>query len=297
MNNKKQLLMIINPVAGTKRLKRNLADVLVKFTESGYICQVQTTQKDFGAKDWVLKCGKNKDMIVCGGGDGTLNDVIAGCIELGIKPEIGYIPCGSTNDFAGTVGIPTNIRTAAKMSMDGKPFFCDAGKINDKYFAYVAAFGAFTSVSYDTSQDFKNIFGHLAYVIEGIRRLPSIKPIHMKITFDDKVIEDDFILGMVTNSLQVGGIKFSLGTAISLNDGMFEVLLVKKPQTAASFQAMISAFMAQSIDKTNDIISFKASKIRFETDDPVPWTVDGEHGGDIATAEIENLTRAFSVII
>ena len=295
----KKLLFIYNPVSGKGQARAFLADIVEIYSLNDYSVTVHPTKCKGDGFEFIKEHSQEYDLIAVCGGDGMLNEAVSGLMhtEEGKRPALAYMPSGSTNDFAGTVGIPTNIRTAAKMSMDGKPFFCDAGKINDKYFAYVAAFGAFTSVSYDTSQDFKNIFGHLAYVIEGIRRLPSIKPIHMKITFDDKVIEDDFILGMVTNSLQVGGIKFSLGTAISLNDGMFEVLLVKKPQTAASFQAMISAFMAQSIDKTNDIISFKASKIRFETDEPVPWTVDGEHGGDIATAEIENLTRAFSVII
>lgn len=295
----KKLLFIYNPVSGKGQARAYITDVIEIYSENDYIVTVYPTKCKGDGFEFIKQYASEYNTIAVCGGDGMLNEAVNALMhtDASVRPALAYLPSGSTNDFAGTVGIPTNVRYAAKMSVEGKPFFCDAGKINDKYFAYVAAFGAFTSVSYDTSQDFKNIFGHLAYIFEGLRKLPTIKPIHMKVSFDDKVIEDDFILGMVTNSLQVGGIKFSLGTAISLNDGMFEVLLVKKPQNATSFQAIISAFMAQSIDKAKDIISFKASKIKFETDEPIPWTVDGEFGGNTDCAEITNNTRAFSVII
>lgn len=295
----KKLLFIYNPVSGKAQSRTYLADIVETYSNNDYNVTVHPTKCKGDGFEFIKEHAAEYDMIAVSGGDGMLNETVSALMytEQSLRPTIAYLPSGSTNDFAGTVGIPTNIRHAAKMSVDGKPFFCDAGKINDKYFAYVAAFGAFTSVSYATSQDFKNIFGHMAYIIEGIRKLPTIKPIHMKITFDDKVIEDDFILGMVTNSLQVGGIKFSLGTAISLNDGVFEVLLLKKPQNAMGYQNIISAFISQSFDKTEDIITFKASEVTFESNDETPWTVDGEYAGDITTAKVENLPRAFSVII
>ena len=295
----KKLLFIYNPVSGKAQARAYITDIIEIYSENDYIVTVYPTKCKGDGFEFIKQHASEYNMIAVCGGDGMLNEAVNALMhtDASVRPALAYLPSGSTNDFAGTVGIPTNVRHAAKMSVEGKPFFCDAGKINDKYFAYVAAFGAFTSVSYDTSQDFKNIFGHLAYIFEGLRKLPTIKPIHMKISFDNNVIEDDFILGMVTNSLQVGGIKFNLGTAISLNDGMFEVLLVKKPQNATSFQTVISAFMAQNIEKAKDIISFKASKIKFETDEPIPWTVDGEFGGDTDCAEITNYTRAFSVII
>lgn len=295
----KKLLFIYNPVSGKAQTRTFLADIVEIYSDNDYTVTVHPTKCKGDGFEFIREHASEYDLVAVCGGDGMLNEAVSALMhtEASARPALAYLPSGSTNDFAGTVGLPTNVRHAAKMSVDGKPFFCDAGKINDKYFAYVAAFGAFTSVSYDTSQDFKNIFGHLAYIFEGLRTLPTIKPIHMKISFDDNVIEDDFILGMVTNSLQVGGIKFNLGTAISLNDGMFEVLLVKKPQNATSFQTIISAFMTQNIDKAKDIISFKASKIKFETEAPIPWTVDGEFGGDTDCAEISNCTRAFSVII
>ena len=295
----KKLLFIYNPVSGKGQSRAYLADIVEIYSNNDYSVTVHPTKCKGDGFEFVKNHASEYDLIAVSGGDGMLNETVSALMHIDQvnRPTLAYLPSGSTNDFAGTVGIPANVRHAAKMSVDGKPFFCDTGKINDKYFAYVAAFGAFTSVSYNTSQDFKNIFGHLAYIIEGIRKLPTIKPIHMKVSFDDKVIEDDFILGMVTNSLQVGGIKFNLGTAISLNDGLFEVLLLKKPQNAMGYQNIISAFISQSLDKAEDLITFKASEVTFESDDAISWTVDGEFAGDMVTAKVSNLPRAFSVII
>ncbi len=295
----KKLLLIYNPVSGKAQIRTLLADIIDIYSMNDYSVTVHPTKCQKDGYEYIKDHATEYDVISVCGGDGMLNEAVSGLMSVDVakRPSLAYLPAGSTNDFAGTVGLPLNVRHAAKMSVDGKPFFCDAGKINDSYFAYVAAFGAFTSVSYDTSQDFKNVFGHFAYVLEGIRQLPNIKPIHMKITSDNFVIEDDFILGMVTNSLQVGGIKFSLGTAISLNDGMFEVLLVKKPQTAVGYQNIISAFLSQSTDKTDDILCFKASKLTFESNPSVPWTIDGEYGGEMDSVKIENLPKAFSIII
>ena len=295
----KKLLFIYNPVSGKAQVKTFLSDIIDIFSSIEYSVTVHPTKCKNDGYEYIKKHAHEYDMLSVCGGDGMLNEAVSAlmAIDKEKRPPLAYLPAGSTNDFAGTVGLPIDIRRAAKMVVDGNPFFCDAGMLNDKYFAYVAAFGAFTSVSYDTAQEFKNIFGHLAYVLEGLRQLPSIKPIHLKVSFDDIVIDDEFVLGMVTNSLQVGGIKHGLGTAISLNDGVFEVFLVKRPSTASGWQNIITAFVTQDLDKTDDIISFKASKIKFECDESIPWTIDGEFGGDLAVAEITNLTRAFSVMV
>ncbi len=295
----KKLLFIYNPVSGKAQARMHLADIVDIYAASGYTVTIHPTKEKNDGFEYIKKHATEYDIISVCGGDGMLNEAVSALMYVDRikRPSLAYLPAGSTNDFAGTVGIPVNVRHAAKMAVEGKPFFCDAGQINDKYFAYVAAFGAFTAVSYNTSQDFKNIFGHFAYVLEGIRNLPAIKPIHMRVSFDNNVIEDDFILGMVTNSLQVGGVKFGMGTAISLNDGLFEVLLVKKPQNALKYQSIISSFVSQRFDKCDDVIIFKASKLLFESTSPVSWTVDGEFGGDINKAEINNLPRAYSVII
>lgn len=295
----KKLLFIYNPVSGKAQVRTFLADIIDIYSAKDYSVTIHPTKCQFDGYEYIKEHAAQYDIISVCGGDGMLNETVSALmtIEKEKRPPLAFLPAGSTNDFAGTVGLPTDIRRAAKMVVDGNPFFCDAGVFNDKYFAYVAAFGAFTSVSYNTAQEFKNVFGHLAYVLEGIRKLPSIKPIHLKVSFDDIVIEDDFLLGMVTNSLQVGGIKHGLGTAISLNDGLFEVFLVKRPKNAVGWQNIITALVTQDLEKTEDIISFKASKLKFESDEPIPWTVDGEFGGDIQTAEITNIPRAFSVMV
>ncbi len=295
----KKLLFIYNPVSGKAQAKSHLADIVDIFAGKDYSITVHPTKEKNDGFEYIKAHATEYDIISVCGGDGMLNESVSALmhVEKENRPSLAYLPAGSTNDFAGTVGIPSNVRHAAKMAMEGKPFFCDAGQMNDKYFAYVAAFGAFTAVSYRTSQDFKNIFGHFAYILEGIRNLPSIKPIHMRISFDDKFIEDDFIIGMVTNTLQVGGVKFNTGNAISLNDGLFEVLLVKKPQNALKYQSIISSILSQKTDKCEEVISFKAAKLLFESDVPVPWTVDGEFGGETEKVEITNHSRAFSVII
>lgn len=295
----KKLLLVYNPVSGKAQIKTYLADIVDIYSEKDYSVTLHPTKCKNDGYEYIKQHACEYDVISVCGGDGMLNEAVSALMHLPTKerPAIAYLPAGSTNDFAGTIGLPLDIRQAAKMIVDGAPFFCDAGKMNDSYFAYVAAFGAFTSVSYDTSQDFKNVFGHLAYVIEGIRQLPTIKPLHMRISFDDVVIEDDFILGMVTNSLQVGGIKHGMGTAISLNDGLFEVFLLKKPQNPIGYQNILTSFLTQSLDKTEDIISFKASDIIFESDSPVPWTLDGEFGGETSDVHISNIQRAFAVIV
>lgn len=295
----KKLLLIYNPVSGKAQIKTYLADIIDIYAAKDYCVTVHPTKCAFDGYEYIKEHGAEYEVISVCGGDGMLNEAVSALMNIAPdkRPILAYLPAGSTNDFAGTVGLPLDVRRAAKMVVDGNPFFCDAGMMNDKYFAYVAAFGAFTSVSYDTAQEFKNVFGHLAYVMEGIRQLPSIKPLHLKISFDDIVIEDDFVLGMVTNSLQVGGIKHGMGTAISLNDGLFEVFLVKRPRTAVGYQNIVTAFLTQDLDKTEDIISFKASKLTFESEEPIPWTLDGEFGGDVTVAEITNLPRAFSVMV
>jgi len=295
----KKLLLVYNPVSGKGNIKTHLADIVDIYSEKDYIITLHPTKCANDGYEYIKEYGDQYEIISVCGGDGMLNETVSALMSIPQekRPKVAYLPAGSTNDFAGTVGLPTDVRRAAKMVMEGTPFFCDVGKMNDKYFAYVTAFGAFTSVSYDTPQDYKNLFGHMAYIFEGIRQFASIKEYHIKISFDGKVIEDNFIFGMVTNSLQVGGIKNNFSTAISLNDGLFEVLLVKKPKSASGYQGLVSAFISQSLDKTDDIISFKASKIKFESDVEIPWTVDGEFGGNTTCADITLFPKGFAVLI
>ncbi len=292
------LLLVYNPVSGKGNIKTFLADIISIYTDGGYCVTVHPTACPLDGYSYIERHGKDYDVVSVCGGDGMLNEAVSAFMSIDEKhrPTLAYLPSGSTNDFAGTVGLPLDLRRAARQVVDGAPFYCDAGMFNNRYFAYVAAFGAFTSVAYDTAQEFKNVFGHLAYVMEGIRRLPTIKPYHIKVSFNDTVIEDDFLFGMVTNSLQVGGIKRVSGTAISLNDGLFEVLLVKKPQNPIEFQNMITAFLMQTFD-AKGLISFKTSYVKFECSENLSWTLDGEFGGNCTHAEIKNIQRGFAVIV
>lgn len=295
----KKMLLIYNPVSGRTQIKDALADITETFTKDNYRVTIHPTQRKHDCFEYLKKCAECYDVICVCGGDGILNEALNAFMLMpeAERPPIAYIPAGSTNDFAASVGISGDPKTCAEKIVKGKPFFCDAGCFGNKHFAYIAAFGAFTSVAYDTSQDLKNIFGHFAYIVEGIRCLPSIRANHMKITYGDNVIEGDFIYGMITNALQVGGIlRNNSSTEISLNDGLFEVLLVRETKNAMDVQAILSGVITQNLS-SDPFIFFRASEMTFESDTPISWTLDGEYGGEISKVQIKNIKRAFSVIV
>ena len=220
---------------------------------------------------------------------------MTGITELKSQVPVGYIPAGSTNDFANSLFMPKNMLEAAAMIMKEEIYRCDVGRFNDKTFAYVAAFGLFTDVSYETSQDLKNILGHLAYVLEGAKRLLDIKSYHMKVTTETGVIEDNFIYGMITNSRSVGGFK-NLTRDVDMNDGLFEVTLIVQPKNPLEMQEIIRNLISME-DNTDLIYSFKAKKLSIESEEEVAWTLDGEYGGSPRTVEIENLQRALNLYL
>ena len=289
----KKLLLIVNPVAGTKRLNRHFMDVLIMLTNDGYECQVQMTTKEFGAKDWVIKCGADKDMIVCSGGDGTLNDVVAGCLEIGIKPNIGYIPCGSTNDFANGIGMATHPLDAVEDILGGKEVCVDAGEFNGRIFVYTASFGAFTKASYNTPREIKNSLGYLAYVLEGVREIGDLRSYHMKFTIGNKTIDGDYIFGGVCNSKRIGGgvVRFD-DEMVNLNDGLLEIFLIKFPKNPAEFTQLVFDLNMGNYDSPM-IDFFSANKVVVETDEEVDWTIDGEYQRGEKTISIRNIKDAF----
>lgn len=293
------MLFIYNPVSGRGQIKDAMTDILETLTKHNYRVTVHPTAKKHDCYEYFSNHALNYDVIAVCGGDGMLNETVNAVMQFlpDERPPIAYIPAGSTNDFAASVGLSNDIRSCARKIKKGKPFLCDAGSFGDKYFAYIAAFGAFTSVAYDTSQELKNTFGHFAYIVEGIRRLGTIKANHMKITAEGKVIEGNFIYGMITNTLQVGGIFRTQGTSTkSLNDGMFEVLLVRETKNPLDLQAILAAMVSQNFS-SDLFVSFKASEITLESDAPIPWTIDGEYGGDVEKAKIRNIHDAFAVIV
>ena len=282
----KKMLFLFNPRSGKEQIKGHLLRILDIFSKAGYDIRVHVTQCSKDAQKTVEHQGKNVDVIVCSGGDGTLDEVVTGITEVGSKVPVGYIPAGSTNDFANSLFMPKNMLDAASMIMKEEIYRCDVGRFNSQTFAYVAAFGLFTDVSYETSQDLKNILGHLAYVLEGAKRLLDIKAYHMKVTTENGVIEDNFIYGMVTNSRSVGGFK-NLTKDVDMNDGLFEVTLIVQPKNPLEMQEIIRNLLNME-DNSDLIYSFKARKLTVEAEEEVAWTLDGEYGGSPRLVEIEN---------
>lgn len=292
----KKLYFILNLQSGKATISSKLAVVIDMFTKAGYEVTARPTQERMDACAAAkYACGQGFDLIVCSGGDGTLNEVIQGVMRSEKKLPIGYIPAGSTNDFARGVGIPRNIIDAVQWIIDGKKYPCDIGSFNDKFFTYIAAFGAFAEVTYETSQQVKNVLGHVAYVLNGISRLKNIKSYHMKITYDDEIIEDNYIFGMVTNSSSVAGL-LSLNNFL-LDDGLYEVTLIKTPGNPLDLQRIIHSLLNIDIDiDTAYIKSFRTSKIRFECDDELQWTIDGEFGGAYKTVDVCNNKQAIELM-
>ncbi len=290
----KKLLFIFNPSAGRGKIKNKLFDIINTFVKHGYKVTVFPTQNKGDATQIITRESELYDILVCAGGDGTLNEVISGQMFSGKVIPIGYIPAGSMNDVAHSLKISKEVKNAVQNIMTGSPKLLDVGKFNDKYFIYVAAFGAFTDVPYTTSQKNKNVIGILSYYLEGIKKISELKAKHVKVLYDNKVIEDDFILGFVTNSLYIAGFKNINYRKTSLNDGIFEMLLVKMPKNIFDLEAIISSLINNKINE-NHLYYIQAAKITVISDS-MEWTVDGEFGGVYEKVEIENCNNAIEII-
>ena len=292
----KTMLFVFNPKAGKGKIKTHLLDIVDIFSSHDYEIIIRSTQAPRDAYEKAKEYANSVDMIACSGGDGTLDEVVTGIMEAESSVPIGYIPAGSTNDFANSLFMPKNMTKVAEMIMEEELYHCDIGRFNQKTFAYVAAFGLFTDVSYETDQDLKNVLGHVAYVLEGVKRLFDIKSYHMKVTSDEVQAEDDFIVGMITNSRSVGGFKNLTGKNVDMNDGLFEVTLIAHPKNPLQLQEIITA-LVMAEDNTDLIYSFKTKKLTIESDEEVPWTLDGEFGGDHSYVDIENRHKALNLYL
>lgn len=292
----KKLLFIFNPHAGKGAIRGHLPGVLDAFTRAGYLVTAYPTQGKADATRVAAELGEQFDRVVCCGGDGTLSETIFGLLSLEAPPSLGYLPAGTTNDFSRNLHLPKTLEDAARVAVTGPVRRCDVGRFNEKTFIYVAAFGAFTDVSYDTPQEFKNAFGHLAYLLEGVTRLTSIKSYNVSITYEGGTVEGDFIYGMVSNTVSVGGFRGLPTGEVSLDDGLFEVLLVRRPKTLTELHSIATALLQQKTMENGAVISFPASKLQITSPEPLPWTLDGEFGGDPLTAEIENQYQAIELV-
>ena len=292
----KKMLFIYNPNAGTGTLKPKLSDVLDIFTKAGYEVTVYPTQKYHDGADKMESCPDGYDLIVCSGGDGTLNEVVSGMMELKRLPVLGYIPAGSTNDYAASLGLPRRIENAARLAAEGKASPVDVGKFgDDRYFVYIAAFGAFTEVSYLTPQDKKNLLGHQAYMLEAVKSLMDIRGRQMKITWEEGELEGEFLFGMVTNTTSVGGFKGLVSRDVALDDGWFEALFIRMPKNPLDLSGIVSYLFLKEEDNAF-VYRFKTRKLKIAAAEDVDWVLDGEFGGKKREVEIENLEKRLYIV-
>ena len=294
----KRMLFVYNPTAGKGAAACHLSMMVDTFTKAGWLTAVYPTQGKQDATRAVRELGAYYDRVVCCGGDGTLSETAAGLMGLSRPPVLGYIPSGSTNDCAATLHIPRSYKKAAELAAGEKELLrWDIGSLNGQSFVYVAAFGAFTEVAYDTPQDLKNTFGHLAYIAAGIASIPSITPYHLKVEFDGQTLEDDFFYGMVCNTDSVAGMKNLPTDRIVLDDGLFEVILVRKPMNIWEIGAGLQTLLRPGeVEEGSALLSFHASQLKFTSEKPIPWTVDGEYGGSHQVSLLQNHRQALTIL-
>lgn len=293
----KKLLLIVNPCSGKAKIRPALLGVVETFSNADYDVTVYPTKShgDATEKASTVKNG-DFDLIVVCGGDGTLNEVITGLTIAKIDCPIGYIPAGTLNEWSTSLGISKTIKQAAKDIVDGKEITLDIGSFDDKNFIYTASFGAFTSASYSTPQDVKNVLGQAAYFFEGIKSLGNIKPFHLKFECDNHIIEDDFLFGAISNSFSVGGIVKFDESVVKLNDGLFEVFLIKKPANVLGFQPLIDGILKQEVDREG-MEFFHTRSIKITGCEGLDWTLDGEHATSGKSVTVNNIHNGIRIII
>ena len=294
----RKMLFVYNPRAGKAQVKSKLAGILDVFAAAEYEIVIVPTRKHGDACAAVAGRSGDYELVVCCGGDGTLDEVVTGMIRSGFRTPIGYIPAGSTNDFGGSLSLPKNMVKAAELAVRGRNFPCDIGSFShgeeEDVFVYIAAFGLFTDVSYETGQDMKNVLGHMAYLLEGVKKLTSIRPYHVKVRWGENEAEDDFIYGMITNSTSVGGFKNITGKDVRLDDGYFEVTLIRQPKNPLELNNIIMSLLNPDM-KSDAVRCFRTAQLTLESEEPVAWTLDGENGGSHTKVEIRNINKGIDI--
>lgn len=292
----KKLLLILNPCSGKKKASHALADVVNVFNRGGYDVTVYITAARGDATTVVAQRAPEFDLVVCAGGDGTFNETISGLLAGGHDTPIGYLPAGSTNDFASSLHLSKNLVEAARDIVEGTPRRLDVGRFNDRYFSYVASFGAFTRASYATSQNVKNALGHLAYILSGIKELAYIRSRRLRFTLDDgRVLEDEYIFGAISNSTSVAGILTLSEDLVDMNDGVFELLLVRKPENLLELNDCVLALTTQ--DYHTPMLTFTSARsVEIEAPEDMDWTLDGEREPGRAHCRAENLHDAIRIV-
>lgn len=291
----KKMLFIMNPYAGTRKANKYLADILTVFNRAGFTVTVHMTAGPGDCEKVTLQLADRHDLVVCAGGDGTFSEMVNGLMRLGLDIPVGYIPCGSTNDFANTLRLSKDPVQAARDITKGQPIHYDVGRFGDRYFTYVASFGAFTRASYATPQNIKNALGHAAYLLSGIQELSQLHKEHVRIETQDQIIDDDFLFGAICNSTSVGGILTLDPRQVDMADGKFELLLVRAPKDILEVSECISALQSKKYNCA--MVTFlSASRLTVTADPQMSWTLDGERGEGAAQITITNLQHAIRVM-
>ncbi len=293
-----KILLIYNMQSGKGRITTQLANIIDELNKGGFEVTAYSTQYRGHATEVVKKQGEKYSFIVCSGGDGTLSEVVDGLMIFPEeeRPRLGYIPAGSTNDFASTLELPSQMTKCAQMIVKQNFKKVDIGKFFDDYFVYVAAFGAFTEVSYSTPQEEKNALGHSAYLIQGIRQVPNIRPYRMKVTIGEKVLEKEFIYGMVYNANSVGGFRNISGQEVKLDDGELDIMLIQTPDNPVEWPALLTDVVTKN-QASKYIHHFRSSEIQFESEEDVNWVLDGEFGGAHKKVRIETCRQAIEIAV
>lgn len=292
---RKEVLVMYNPKSGKNGANAMLPKVVNGLCARDCRVTVYPILSGFGAEEILAAENGKFEHVVCCGGDGSLNHTINGLMKMENRPFLTYIPSGSTNDFAVSMGINSDIVKSCQALVHGTPFYYDIGKFNDKYFNYIAAFGAFTQVSYSTPQNSKNYLGHAAYIIEGLRHLPIGQFYNVTVTSEEKVYKGDYVYGSVSNSTSIGGVNLGNSRDISMNDGLFEVLLIKAPKNVLEVQNIIASILMQNFDSPY-IDYFKSRSVKMEFASPTSWTLDGEFGGEVSCAQISVINQAIGLM-
>lgn len=295
---RKKALMIVNPTAGKQAIKGQMFSVIETLCDNGYQPTVLTTAARWDCTAYVQGMAQDYDLVICCGGDGTLNEAVTGMLTSGREEcqPIGYIPCGTTNDMASSLGLPKTIKKAAQAIVESDPVYHDVGKFGDiAFFSYIASFGVFTKVSYSTPQAAKNLLGHFAYVLNGAAELGNVKSYHVKLTYDDNVIEDDFIYVSVSNTRSFGGILSFKRDEVSLHDGLFEVLLIKTPKNVVEVSTILSNLSKGIFHDDKHMILIKTPRIHVETEEEITWTIDGEQSPEISDVDIEVISNKIQI--
>ena len=300
MNKRKRILFIMNPKSGLMLAPKHMAEIVGKFSGAGFLTEVLMTEGKGDARDFAAQYGGNADIVAVAGGDGTFNEVVDGLIGAGHKTALGYIPAGSTNDFANSIGLPKQMMDCVDTIVSGAPTAVDIGSFNGRIFSYVASFGAFTSATYSVPQNLKNIFGHAAYVMGGLKEIAELKPIHARFVSDKdtghaRVYEGDYVIGAVCNSRSVGGILHLENLGVDMSDGEMEVLLVKMPKDIIQLSETAMSMLGGTF-QSDQIESFTTSNLEVEIENGIHWTLDGEYEEGRQFCEIKILPSAIRVI-